>query len=79
MTEGVDKVQELPRTIGTLEAKIDRLEEDVQRLYRDQQRVLTILNRAEGGWKAMVIVGGFAGAVGAAATKIITMFVGSPK
>lgn len=67
-------MEELPRTIGTLEAKIDRLEEDVQRLYKRQEEVLKILNRAEGGWKAMVVIGGFAGAIGAMATKLLMMF-----
>lgn len=72
-------MEELPRTIGTLEAKIDRLEEDVQRLYKRQEQVITILNRAEGGWKAMLVIGGFAGAVGAGLTKILMMFGWNPK
>jgi hypothetical protein len=50
---------DLDRTIGTFEAKIDRLEKDVATLITRQDEVLHILNQAKGGWKTMVAVGAF--------------------
>jgi hypothetical protein len=50
---------DLDRTIGTFEAKIDRLEKDVATLIARQDEVLHILNQAKGGWKTMVAVGAF--------------------
>jgi hypothetical protein len=50
---------DLDRTIGTFEAKIDRLEKDVATLIDRQDEVLHILNQAKGGWKTMVAVGAF--------------------
>lgn len=67
-------MEELPRTIGNLEAKIDRLEEDVQRLYKRQEQIITILNQAAGGWKVMVAVGTVAGAIGAFVTKLLVSY-----
>lgn len=69
-------MDQLPRTIGTLEAKIERLEKDVAHLLDRQEEILEILQQARGGWKVMVAVGGVAAAIGALMTKASTWLLG---
>lgn len=63
-------MDELPRTIGTLEAKIERLEKDVAHLVARQEEMLEILHQAKGGWKVFMAVAGASAAVGAVMTKV---------
>lgn len=62
---------DLQRTIGNFEAKIDRLEKDVALLVANQNEVLQILHQARGGWKVMVMVGGAASAITLALSKAV--------
>lgn len=70
-------LDEIPRTIGALEAKIERLEKDVSHLLDKQMEILEILQQAKGGWKVMVGVGSAAAAVGAIATKATSWLIGA--
>ena len=62
---------DLNRTIGAFEAKIDRLEKDVSTLIKNQNEMLQILHQARGGWKVMVMVGGAASGITILLTKVI--------
>ncbi len=53
-------MDDIQRTVGNFEAKIDRLERDVATLIKHQNEMLQILHQAKGGWKVMVMVGGAA-------------------
>lgn len=64
-------MDDLQRTVGNFEAKIDRLERDVATLIDKQTEMLQILHQARGGWKVMVMVGGAASAITIAATKFL--------
>lgn len=55
-------MDDIQRTVGNFEAKIDRLERDVSTLIKHQNEMLQILHQAKGGWKVMVMVGGAASA-----------------
>jgi len=67
-------MEEIQRTIGNFEAKIDRLEKDVATLVRNQTEMLQILHQAKGGWKVMVMVGGAASAITVAFYKLLSYF-----
>lgn len=56
-------MDDIQRTIGNFEAKIDRLERDVSTLVTTQNEMLQILHQAKGGWKVMVMVGSVASAL----------------
>ena len=62
---------DLQRTIGNFEAKIDRLEKDVALLVASQNEMLQILHQARGGWKVMVMVGGAASAITIGLSKLV--------
>lgn len=53
-------MDDIQRTVGNFEAKIDRLERDVATLIANQAEMLQILHQAKGGWKVMVMVGSVA-------------------
>ena len=65
-------MDDLQRTVGNFEAKIDRLERDVSLLIANQTEMLQILHQARGGWKVMVMVGGAASGITILLTKILS-------
>lgn len=64
--------EDLQRTVGNFEAKIDRLERDVATLIANQAEMLQILHQAKGGWKVMVMVGTAASFLSVTFYKIIS-------
>lgn len=64
-------MDDLQRTVGNFEAKIDRLERDVSLLIANQTEMLQILHQARGGWKVMVMVGGAASGITILLTKVL--------
>lgn len=64
-------MDDIQRTVGNFEAKIDRLERDVATLIANQNEMLQILHQARGGWKVMVMVGGAASGITIMLTKVI--------
>jgi hypothetical protein len=72
-------MDDLHRTVGNFEAKIDRLERDVATLIKHQNEMLQILHQAKGGWKVMVMVGGAASAITVFFYKILSYFWVMPR
>lgn len=72
-------MDDLQRTVGNFEAKIDRLERDVSLLIANQTEMLQILHQARGGWKVMVMVGGAASAITIMATKVLSYIWSLPR
>lgn len=72
-------MDDIQRTIGNFEAKIDRLERDVATLIKNQNEMLHILHQAKGGWKVMVMVGGAASAITVAFYKLLSYFWVMPR
>lgn len=72
-------MDDLQRTVGNFEAKIDRLERDVSLLIANQTEMLQILHQARGGWKVMVMVGGAASGITILLTKILSYVWAMPK
>jgi len=72
-------MDDLQRTVGNFEAKIDRLERDVSLLIANQTEMLQILHQARGGWKVMVMVGGAASGITILLTKILSYVWAMPR
>jgi len=70
-----------PQEFGRLTAKVEHLEAEVHQLRKDVKDLrfeimgslnplLQLASEARGGWKAMLVLGGIAGAVGASFGKL---------
>ena len=64
-------MDDIQRTVGNFEAKIDRLERDVATLIKNQTEMLQILHQAKGGWKVRIMIGGAASALTLAFYKVL--------
>lgn len=54
--------QNINRSIGVLEAKVERLEDSVKDISEDIKSIANTINLAKGGWKvALLVVAGLAG------------------
>lgn len=72
--EGPERRQDdagLARELGGLQARMKAVEDAYRSQSADIKAILTTLNEAKGGWKALMIVGGISGAVGALAAKLL--------
>lgn len=65
---------ELSRDIGRHDAQIESLQEDMKSVKSDLAEIKQILSEAKGGWKAMLVLGGVAGAAGAAISKLVAWY-----
>jgi len=61
---------ELSRDIGRHDAEIEALQKEIAELRQEIKQISKILNEARGGWRTMMLLGGAAGAVGAAIAKL---------
>lgn len=61
---------ELSRDIGRHDAEIEALQKEISELRQEIKQISKILNEARGGWRTMMLLGGAAGAVGAAIAKL---------
>lgn len=53
------------REYGQLEAHVAQLRDDVRRLQETVNSMATMMEQARGGWKAIALIGGISGAIGA--------------
>lgn len=61
----------LARELGGLQARMKAVEDAYRGQSADIKTILTTLNEAKGGWKALMIVGGISGTIGALAAKLL--------
>jgi tetrahydromethanopterin S-methyltransferase subunit B len=61
-------------SVGRLEVQVERLEGDVSEMKGDIKAIRTTLDNASGSWKMLVIVAGFAAAVGGFVTKVVSLW-----
>ena len=61
---------EIHRDIGRHDAEIETLQKEIAELRHESKKISKILNEARGGWRTMMLLGGAAGAVGAAFAKL---------
>ena len=68
MTTEAENIARLEERVRTLTERIDKLEPKIDTL-------LGFMLQQQGGWKMLMILGGVAGAVGAAASKLWAMLL----
>jgi hypothetical protein len=56
-------------SVGKLEVQVDRLEIDVTEIKGDIKAIRKTLDTVGGGWRTLLMVAGFAAAIGSFATK----------
>lgn len=57
-------------SVAKMEVQVERLESDVSDMKGDLKAIRTAIDNAGGAWKMLIIVAGFAAAVGSAVTKV---------
>lgn len=53
------------------------MREDMRRIFEKLEAINTTLSEAKGGWKTLMMVGGFAAVIGGAVVKIGSLFLSS--
>ena len=66
--------EKLEVSVGKLEVQVERLEKDMSEMKGDVKAIRAILAEAKGSWKMLLIVGGFAAAVGSFITKVMSVW-----
>lgn len=66
--------ENLQVSVAKLEVQVERLEGDVAEMKSDLKAIRTAIDNAGGAWKMLMIVAGFAAAIGSLITKIISMW-----
>lgn len=61
-------------SVARMEVQVERLERDVTEMKGDIKTILTTLDKASGGWKMLMIVGGLSAAIGSFITKAMTLW-----
>ncbi len=64
----------LEREIGELTAKVENLEKQTADMSADIKQMRVFMEQARGSWKTVMGIAGFSAAVGAFATKLISVW-----
>jgi uncharacterized protein (UPF0335 family) len=67
-------VERVEVSVGKLEVQVDRLEVDMAELKGDVKAIRKTLDSVGGGWRTLLMVAGFAAAVGGFVTKMMTVW-----
>lgn len=67
------------RELGTLTEKMNRVEGDVSRINANLAQINKTLSEARGGWKAIALVSGVSGTIGALLAKLAPFLIGFPR
>lgn len=67
---------ETQRELGALDARMAQTERRLDNIDKHLEQILEMVNKAKGGWLAVVALGGVAGAIGGAVSKVIAAFAG---
>lgn len=59
-------------SVAKMEVQVQRLEQDMAELKGDVKAIRATLDRASGGWKMLIVVGGISATIGSLFTKIIS-------
>lgn len=60
--------------VARMEVQVERLEKDVAEMKNDIKSILATLDKASGGWKMLMIVGGLSAAISGFVTKVLTLW-----
>lgn len=66
--------EKLEVSVAKMEVQVERLEKDVAEIKGDIKSILATLDKASGGWKMLMVVGGLSAAIGGFVTKVMTLW-----
>jgi len=58
-------------SVARMEVQVERLEQDIAELKGDVKAIRATLDKATGGWKVLMLVGGASAAIAAFVTKVL--------
>lgn len=61
-------------SVGKMEVQVERLEQDMSEMKNDIKAIRATLDKASGGWRMLMIVGGMSAAIGSFITKVISLW-----
>ena len=59
-------------SVARMEVQVERLEKDMAELKDDVKAIRATLDKASGGWKVLMLVGGASAAIATFVTKMLT-------
>lgn len=70
-------IASVDRDLGNHDARLSAIEKDLQSMQLDLREIRDTLKEAKGGWRALMLVGGLAGGIGASLTKLLPWLAGA--
>ena len=70
----MDMTERIEVSVGKLEVQVDRLEIDMTEMKGDVKAIRKTLDAAGGSWKMLLMVAGFAAAVGSLVSKRLVVW-----
>ncbi len=67
-------IDDLNVSVARMEVQVERLEKDMTEMKSDIKAIRATLDKASGGWKTLMIVGGLSAAIGGFVTKVMTLW-----
>lgn len=61
-------------SVARMEVQVERLEKDMTEMKSDIKAIRATLDKASGGWKMLLVVGGLSAAIGGFVTKVLTVW-----
>lgn len=66
--------EKLEVSVAKMEVQVERLESDVSEMKGDIKAIRATLDKASGGWKMLLVVGGLSAAIGSGITKVLSLW-----
>lgn len=70
----IDMNEKIEISVARMEVQVERLEKDMSEMKDDVKAIRATLDKASGGWKMLLVVGGLSAAIGSFITKALTFF-----
>lgn len=69
-----DMNEKIEISVARMEVQVERLERDMSEMKDDVKAIRAVLDKASGGWKMLLVVGGLSAAIGSFITKALTLW-----
>lgn len=70
----IEMVGNVEVSVAKMEVQVERLEKDMAELKDDVKAIRAVLDKADGGWRVLMIVGTLSAALGSFLTKMIPIW-----
>lgn len=69
-----NSIKQTEISVAKMEVEVKQIQADLIELKQDVKAMRATLDRAEGGWKTIMLIGGISAAIGSFVTKVITLW-----